>query len=213
MELIYHDGHVNFAFIGIIVFSLLAIVLVIKIKALRHKKVVQEVSPLERNDVIEQAKPVKKLDFFNGAKSIPQVVSHQAYSLSGSFDKDRSLAYLVFESKGSTIKVPLFGHGVKNVKLRLGDSPKDLDFFDKLELTQLAKYFGFVLRRDASSVLRAQHDIYPLSLTVKRHGDQLFFIFFSIDEDDIAKQKLMYLFGVYEVEPKSRLKEKYRWLR
>ncbi|VUD41254.1 hypothetical protein TDB9533_00451 [Thalassocella blandensis] len=213
VEFIYHDGEFNFAFMGIVVFTIIAVVLLLRLKALSRKKAVKEQSPLERNDVVAQSKHIKQVELFNGSKSISQVTPHNAYALSSSFDSDRSLAYLTFKAQGETIKTPLFGHGVKNVKLRLGDSPKDTDYFDKLELTQLAKYFGFVLRRDQSSVLRAQYDIHPLSLTVKRHRDQLFFILFSLDDDDIAKEKLFYLFGVFEVEPKARLKEKYRWLR
>ena len=213
MELIYHDGQINGIVIAILVFTIIAIVLWLKLKSLAKKKTVQQLSPLERNDVVDRAVRLKQLVFFNGAREFSPCAAHQLYPLSAAFDSDRSLAYVSIKVQSETVKVPLYGHGVKNVKLRLGDSPKDTDYFDKLELTQLAKYFGFVLRRDESAVLRAQYDTHALSLTVKRLRDKLFFIFFAVEDGDLGKEKKMYFYGAFEVEPKARLREKYRWLR
>lgn len=195
---------------GILVLSMVAWRLLARLQLFRAKPAQREVSPLERNDVIAQSRPIRNVSVFNGVRSIQSSVLPNAITLSSVFEADRRAANLNFSVDGEQMKFPFFGPGVKNVKLCLGDSPRDTDHFDKLEITQMSKFFGFQTGRDASANFTAKANGEALMLTVKKLAGKTFFVFFNIGNGETGRE--LFLHGVFQVSVKPRLREKYGWL-
>lgn len=198
------------ALIAIILLCFVAFVIFRSLQRLRRQKQKVSDSPLERNDVIDQFKPIHKLDLSNGVRNIANCTMRDSYPLSKIFDQEKSSAKISFRAGREEVSFALFGPGVKNIKLCLGDSPNDTNYFNKLEITQLSKVFGFSLGRDAEANFTAKHDGHPLVLTVKKYAGRKFFCIFGIYGKE--KQRFVYFYGLYEVQVKAGLSSKYKWL-
>lgn len=211
LRVFYRDGEVNFIGIGIALLCVVAYFVYTALLRIRRKKKREKVSPLIRNDVVVRSREIKQFAFYDGNQLQGECEPKQNYWLSSSYIKEETRAYVTFLHKRKPVKIGVLSKDVKTVKLCLGDSPKDTNFFDKLELTQLARYFGFDLRRDEQANLTSMHNGIPLSMSIKCSYTKIFFFIYGIS--GTQKSKSMYLFGVYEVIPTQRLLDKYVWLK